>query len=223
MLSDVSVVIPCHNEEQSVATVIRSLPQGIGQIVVVDNMSTDRTAEIARGLGADVIVEPLKGYGASIKAGFRAAHKQIIVTVDGDDQYPAYRIIELVENLEKSRVDFISACRFPLNNRASLPLIRVIGNRILTSFANILFGLRLKDSQSGMWVFRRAVLDETPLRSNGMAFSEEIKIRIALNRKFSFIEVHIPYHPRVGTSKLSPLRHGWENMRFLFSLRRELR
>lgn len=218
----ISAVIPCYNEEESIGGVIQSIPKEIDEIIVVDNSSTDRTAEISKNLGATVVFESKQGYGAALKAGFKAAAGEIIVTLDGDGQYPAGKILEIAQHLRDNNLDFISANRFPLTDKGVMTRQRVIGNTILTFFLNLLFGLKIKDSQSGMWIFKRSILDDTTLESDDMPLSEELKIKVARNPKYRFAEYHIPYYPRGGESKLFPMRHGFMNLGFLFKLRLKL-
>lgn len=216
----ISVVIPCHNEEESIGDVVRSVSaqRGINEVIVVDNNSTDNTPMIAQRAGARVIFEPRRGYGRALKTGFAEALGDIIVTLDGDGQYPAYVIGDMVAYLESRQIDFLSASRFPLQNRRALNRTRRWGNLFLTLVTNLLHGLALKDSQSGMWAFRRTVLEKITLESDDMALSEEIKIKVAAREKMRFAEYHIPYHIRQGTSKLSPMRHGVKNLWFLIKL-----
>jgi len=214
----ISVVIPCYNEEDGVRHVIEGMPACVDEIVVVDNNSTDRTGEVARSLGARVVVEKRPGYGAAYKAGLPAATGDVIVTLDGDGSYPSDAIQPLVERLVDRNLDFISGCRFPLANPRAMPLTNQIGNGVLTLAMFILFGKPVRDSQSGMWVFRRAVLKDLRLTSDGMPLSEEIKIE-ALMRKLRFEEVHIRYLERIGDVKLRKWRDGWENLIFLLRKR----
>lgn len=218
-----SIIIPCHNEESSIGNVIRALhyikiPK---EIIVVDNGSTDRTRETAREGGATVIHEGRQGYGYALKAGFAHARGEVIATLDGDEQYPAEKLEELVHELTGKNLDFISAARFPLRNKHSLSWTRRFGNKLLTFAGNLIFGLKLKDSQSGMMIFKRKVLEQFKLESNGMALSEEIKIKAVTDKSLRFEECNIPYHPRSGVSKLFPIRHGIENILFLFKLKRD--
>ncbi len=219
-MNKLSVVIPCYNEEVSIKGVIASLPKGVDEIVVVDNNSTDRTAEIAASLGAVVILEQRQGYGYAMKTGIMNARGDYIVTLDGDGQYPADKIIPILSELQRNKLDFISANRFPLEQK-SMSFTRIFGNWFLTFWTNIIFGLKLKDSQSGMWIFKRDVLSQIKLVSNDMPVSEEIKIRVAKHPHLTFAEYHIPYHPRGGVSKLSPIKHGFKNLFFLIKLRLE--
>lgn len=213
-----SVVIPCYNEAKSIGRVIKSLPPEIDEVIVVDNNSTDQTAQLARAAGARVIFEPKQGYGQAYKTGLSKAQGEIIVTLDGDCQYPSEEIIDLIKFLIDKKIDFLSGCRFPLNQPESINKTRLIGNKILTGLANFLFKIKIKDSQSGMWVFRKAILSKIFPISQGMPFSEEIKIRALLEPKICFAEKNINYHSRIGDSKLFPLKDGLRNLIFLFKL-----
>jgi hypothetical protein len=190
----------------------------VDEIVVVDNNSTDRTAEVARSLGAVVVSEKRPGYGAAYKAGLAAASGDLIATLDGDGTYPPEAIPQLVDTLVERRWDFLSACRFPLSDRKAMGVSNRIGNGVLTLTAMLLFFRPIRDSQSGMWVFRRAILDRLRVTSDGMPFSQEIKLE-AILRGFRFGESHIAYGARIGEVKLQKWRDGWLNLSFLFRKR----
>ena len=215
----ISVVIPCYNEEDGIRSVIESMPSYVDEIVVVDNNSTDRTGEIARSLGAVVVFQPVKGYGAAYQAGLPAATGDVIATLDGDGTYPADEISILVDALEDRKLDFISGARFPLRNGDAMNFSNKIGNMVLTLTTMLLWFRPLRDSQSGMWVFRRSVLPKLRLTSNGMPLSEEIKIEAIEKLGRRFAEVGIDYRPRIGEVKLQKWRDGWLNLSFLFRKR----
>jgi hypothetical protein len=214
-----SVVIPCYNEEAGIRSVIEAMPAYVDEIVVVDNNSTDRTGEIARSLGAVVVFQPRKGYGAAYQAGLPAATGDVIATLDGDGTYPADEIASLVDALEDEHLDFISGSRFPLRNAAAMNFSNKVGNFALTLATMFLWFRPLRDSQSGMWVFRRAVLPQLRLTSDGMPLSEEIKIEAIEKLGPRFAEVGIDYRPRIGEVKLQKWRDGWLNLTFLFRKR----
>ncbi len=209
-----SVVIPCYNEEDGVRLVIDRTPKIVDEIVVVDNNCTDRTAEVARSLGAVVVAEKTPGYGAAYKRGLKAATGDVVITFDGDGTYPPEDIARLVDELVDKGWDFLSASRFPLVDPKSMPFTNRLGNWVLTIAAAVLFFKPIRDSQSGMWVFKRSMLDRMKLTSDGMAFSEEIKLE-ALLRGLKFGEGHIPYGARIGDVKLEKWKDGWENLAFL--------
>ncbi len=212
------LVVPCYNEEDGVREVIGRCPQDVDEIVVVDNNSTDRTAEVARSLGAVVVFEKRPGYGAAYKAGLAAATGDLIATLDGDGTYPPEAIPQLVDTLIERRWDFLSACRFPLSDPRAMGLTNRIGNGVLTLTAMLLFFRPIRDSQSGMWVFRRPILERLRVTSDGMPFSQEIKLE-AILRGFRFGESHIAYGARIGEVKLQKWRDGWRNLSFLFRKR----
>ncbi len=216
----VSVIIPTLNEEESIGLVLDKIPKDPKyewEIIVVDGDSKDRTKEIAREKGAKVIVEKRRGYGRAYKTGFAAATGDIIVTLDGDDTYPAEKITELVEYLIAKNLDFISCERFSKMQKGAMSLTHKIGNKVLTITTRILFGVKIKDSQSGMWVFRREILKDLNLTSDGMPFSEEIKIEAW--KKFRCEEVPIEYRERKGEVKLNTWKDGFRNLSFLFKKR----
>jgi glycosyltransferase involved in cell wall biosynthesis len=215
----ISVVIPCYNEEQGIRHVINALPRSVDEVVVVDNNSTDRTAEVAASLGGKVVTEKRKGYGAAYKAGLPAATGDITVTMDGDGSYPAEQIEEVIDYLTEKNLDFVSASRFPLQNPEAMNFTNKLGNMILTVAMLLLYGRSIKDSQSGMWVYRTKVYPLMKLTSDGMPFSEEIKIDAIRNRQIRFGEYHIKYHQRIGEVKLEKWRDGFRNLFFLIKKR----
>ncbi len=215
----ISVVIPCYNEEDGIRHVYQGMPSYVDEVVVVDNNSTDRTAEVARSLGAKVVFQPRKGYGAAYQAGLPAATCDIIATLDGDGTYPADEIALLVDQLEDRKLDFISGARFPLRNPAAMNFTNKVGNFVLTVATGVLWFRPLRDSQSGMWVFRRSVLPRLKLTSDGMPLSEEIKIEAIEKLGHRFAEFGIDYRPRIGEVKLQKWRDGWLNLSFLFAKR----
>jgi glycosyltransferase involved in cell wall biosynthesis len=215
----ISVVIPCYNEEEGIAKVIRSLPESVDEIVVVDNNSTDRTSEVAKELGARVVFEARKGYGAAYKAGLPAVTGDITVTMDGDGTYPVEQIEECIDYLIDKDLDFVSASRFPLKDPGAMKFFNKIGNTVLTIATLVLFMRAIKDSQSGMWIFKSRIYPDLYVKSDGMPLSEEIKINAIRNPEISFDEYHVNYHPRIGEVKLNKWRDGMENLLYLLKLR----
>jgi glycosyltransferase involved in cell wall biosynthesis len=217
--SRITVVIPCLNEEEGIQQVLTNLPDFVDEAIVVDNNSTDGTAEVARKLGAIVVPELHRGYGRAYKKGFTRATGDIIVTLDGDYSYPVDALSYLLEAFLHCRVGFLSASRFPILNRDSMSTKHRVGNFVLSTVMSVLFFRWVSDSQSGMWVFKRNILNKMTLRSDGMAFSEEIKIEAIRNGSIGFREIFINYSNRVGEKKLQPWRDGIRNIGFLFRKR----
>lgn len=216
---ELSVVIPTLNEEECIGQVMDELLASLCdktryEIIVVDGMSKDRTREIARAKGAMIVEEPRRGYGRAYKTGFSRAKGKFIATMDGDCTYPAESIIPLMEMLEEEDLDFITTDRFGHMEEGAMSDLHKIGNLALSFTTRLLFGRIIRDSQSGMWVFRREVLSKITMESDGMPFSEEIKIEAF--RKLRSKEVMIRYRRRMGRVKLSSWEDGWKNFRFLW-------
>ena len=215
----ITVIIPCLNEEQGIEKVLRRMPEFVDQVIVVDNNSTDRTADVAESLGAQVIREQVRGYGRAYKKGFSQATGDVIVTLDGDHSYPPDAISYLLEAFLHLEVDFLNASRFPVRDRQAMSFKHKFGNFVLSVAMSLLFFRWVRDSQSGMWVFRRSILEGMRLDSDGMAFSEEIKIEALKNSAVRFAEISIQYSSRLGEIKLNPWRDGIHNLLFLLRKR----
>ncbi len=187
------------------------------EVIVVDTDSKDRTRAIAAEKGAVVVPEPRRGYGRAYKTGFERATGEIIATLDADMTYPAPDIPKLADMLEARGLDFITTDRFADMAEGAMSAKHRLGNRVLSVTARLLFRVKIRDSQSGMWVFRRSVLPRLALDSDGMSMSEEIKIEAF--KKTKAAEVPITYRVRVGEVKLQSWRDGLGNLRFLFKKR----
>ncbi len=218
----VSVVIPTMNEEESIGEVMDETNQALSgrdyEVLIVDTESTDKTREIARAKGARVIDEPRRGYGRAYKTGFEKARGEIIATLDADCTYPAKDIPKMVIMIEVEGYDFITTDRLSNVSSDAMTAKHRFGNWVLKTTANILFGIHLKDSQSGMWVFKKSALRHMHLTSDGMPFSEEIKIE-AVKKGLHYAEVPINLRQRKGEAKIQSWGDGWKNFKFLFKKR----
>lgn len=223
----VSVVIPAINEEEGIGPTIDAIPReailrmGYGlEILVIDGNSKDKTREIAESKGARVHIEKRKGYGRAYRTGFQLAKGDVVVTADADTTYPMESIPELLEKLEGENLDFITGNRFGKMLPGAMSTKHKIGNWILSTTGQVLFFVSVKDSQSGMWVFRRKkVLDNVRLTSDGMPMSEEIKIEAFRSKNLRCVEVPIEYRIRVGEVKLASWKDGWRCLKFMLKKR----
>jgi glycosyltransferase involved in cell wall biosynthesis len=208
------------NEADSIGKVIDDIEGNLSgiehEILVVDTSSTDGTVQIAEEKGARVVNEPRRGYGRAYKTGFKNATGEYVATLDADCTYPAERIPDFVRMLDSGETDFIIGDRLTNLSSDAMTLMHRIGNRILNAATRVLFRVKVKDSQSGMWVFRRELLASLNVTSDGMPFSEEIKIE-ALTKGLRVKQIPIDYRPRTGEKKLQSWRDGWRNLKFLFS------
>lgn len=218
----ISVIIPTMNEEKSIGLVIDAVRKALDgvrpyEILVVDTNSKDRTREIAAEKGATIIDEPRRGYGRAYKTGFEKATGELIATLDADMTYPAEDIPGLADKLEAENLDFVTTNRFARMDKGAMSAKHRFGNWVLSATTRLLFRVKLKDSQSGMWVFRRSLLGKLTLESDAMAMSEEIKIEAFMKAKAA--EVPISYRVRVGEVKLSSWKDGLGNLKYLFKKR----
>jgi glycosyltransferase involved in cell wall biosynthesis len=214
----VSIVIPALNEEENIPRVMATIPRdeiaAAGcrlEVVLIDNASTDRTGEIAALLGAAVYLQPARGYGNAYHSGFAVARGDVIATGDADCTYPFDAVPRLIDHLVERRYDFLSTYRLGRENRAAMKPSHSVGNRLLTAANRSFFGSPFRDSQSGMWVFRRSIWQHLDVRSGGMPFSQEIKNEAYL-KGFRCDEVPIEYRKRGGIVKLNAFRDGTRNI-----------
>lgn len=162
--------------------------------------------------GAEVILEPRRGYGRAYKTGLNCARGEIIATADADLSYPVEDIPKLVDILEQEDLQFITTNRFAYLRNGAMSFQNKIGNSVLNLTFKLLFGMNVRDSQSGMWVFRRELLDKMVLASESMAFSQELKIEACYFIQCRWKEVPIHYRHRVGKVKLRAWRDGFSNL-----------
>ncbi|HUS83329.1 MAG TPA: glycosyltransferase family 2 protein [Dehalococcoidia bacterium] len=217
---DVSVVLPCLNEEQTVASCVSKARSWFesarlrGEVIVVDNGSTDRSREEALAAGARVVDESQRGYGAAHRRGFAEARGDIIIMADADDTYDLSDLGPLVEPLSQG-YDMVVGNRLKtLSPGAMTWSHRFIGTPALTTLLGLFSGSRLGDSQCGLRAFTREAYERMALKSTGMELASEMILKSA-RRGLKMAEVPIPYHPRVAESKLNTFRDGWRHLRFL--------
>ena len=217
----VSVVIPCLNEEAGIVHVVEQARAGlesaglVGEILVVDNASEDRSAELARSAGATVVYESRRGYGSAYLAGLAAARGDYVVMADADGTYDLALIGPLVERL-RDGAGMVLGSRFEGTiHPGAMPWSnRYVGNPILTGMLNLLFGARVSDAHCGLRAIRRDVIPQLELSATGMEFASEMVIK-AGKRRVRIDEIPIDYHPRIGDSKLSPFSDAWRHIRFM--------
>ncbi len=217
---DVSVVIPCLNEARTIERCVRSAIEVLeehripGEVVVVDNGSTDGSAELARAAGARVVREPRRGYGSAYLAGFNAARGDRIVMADADLTYDFGEIPRFLAKIDQG-AELVIGNRMAKIHPGAMPwLHRYVGNPVLTGILNLFFRAGVDDAHCGMRAFRREVLPRLDLHTTGMEFASEMVIRAA-KEDLSIAQLPIEYHPREGESKLSTWRDGWRHLRFL--------
>ena len=228
-ITKITVVLPTINEEKGIGKTIDSINSDYFkknkwdlEILVIDGDSKDNTQKIAKDRGAKVIIEKRKGYGRAYKTGIPKATGEIIVTGDADATYPFDKIHNYINQLIKEDLDFITTDRFSELKHGSMSVKHYFGNLILATVLRVLFLINLRDSQSGMWIFKKEALKKIqPIESfnDGMPFSEELKIEMFSNKNIKTKEIPSCLYAREGEVKLQSFTDGWKNFKFLFKKR----
>jgi len=218
--------LPTLNEEKGVGKTIDAINRDYFkknkwdlEVIIVDGDSKDETREIAEKKGAKSIIEKRKGYGRAYKTGMPQVTGDIIVTGDADATYPFDHIHEYIQQLLDENLDFITTDRFAELKHGSMSVKHAFGNFILATALRILFFINIRDSQSGMWVFKKESLDKIQLLeefNDGMPFSEEIKIEMFSTKTVKAKEIPSKLYAREGEVKLESFKDGWRNLKFLF-------
>jgi len=218
---EVSIVMPCLNEQETVGSCIEKAQRTIkslnitGEVVVADNGSTDGSVAIAQNLGARVIHQPVRGYGAAYQAGIQAACGKYIIMGDSDDTYDFTDLEGFIEPL-RNGYDMIMGSRFKgkILPSAMSWSHRYIGNPILSGILRWFFHTPISDAHCGMRSFKREAYEKMQLQTTGMDFASEMVVK-AVQNDLKICEVPITYYPRHGESKLNSLRDAWRHLRFM--------
>lgn len=218
---ELSVVLPCLNEEESIGICIKKIKQAFkaenisGEIVVSDNGSTDSSVKIAETLGVRVVFEPQKGYGSALRRGIEESKGQYVVMGDADDTYDFLEIPKFLKLLKQGN-DLVMGTRFKgkILPGAMSWSHRYIGNPILSGMLRIFFGTRVSDSHCGLRGFSRSAYNEMNLQTTGMEFASEIVIH-AVKKRMKIAEIPINLHPRKGEAKMESFKDAWRHIRFM--------
>ncbi len=211
MSQKIAVLIPCYNEEVTIATVVRdfraALPDAL--VIVGDNNSKDRTIEVAQAAGAEIIREALQGKGNMVRRLFADIEADIYVLVDGDATYDAAAAPRLIARLADGRLDMVNASRRTLDEAAYRGGHK-FGNWLLTTLVASIFGNRFQDMLSGYRVFSRRFVKTFPALSQGFEIETELTVH-ALELRMPIAEIETEYksRPEGSFSKLSTLGDGW--------------
>jgi glycosyltransferase involved in cell wall biosynthesis len=225
-MSTLSIVIPAYNEEKAIASIIQRclaardhIKEGTGigavEVIVVDDGSVDRTAEVGRQFtDITLISHPVnKGYGAALKTGFGAAQGDLLSFLDADGTCDPRFFRDLALALERGRADISIGSR--LNRQSEMPLTRLIGNVLYALLLGALSNRSVTDTASGMRIIRRSSLARIFPLPDGMHFTPAMSAKALFDDELAIVETPMPYHERVGASKLRVLSDG---VRFLRSI-----
>lgn len=227
--SSLSVIIPCYNEKNTIEAIVDLVLQAPIEdleVIVVDNCSTDGTREILRerleSKVSRVIYNQVNiGKGGSLKKGFAAATKGIVIVQDADLEYdPVKDYPRVMQPIIEDRADVVYGSRFKENRKVQGRLINYIGNKVFTYCSNLMTGLHLTDVETCYKAFRRDIIQSINLCENGFGFEPEVTAKIAA-RKYRVVEVPVSYYPRSSNEgKKVKFRHGLLTLWCIFKYRR---
>jgi glycosyltransferase involved in cell wall biosynthesis len=217
--ANLTVAMITRNEEKAIGKVIADIRRVVPEadVLVVDS-STDRTAEIAEGLGARVIKQfPPQGYGPAMDKALRSGMGKVVVTLDCDDTYPADRIPDLARLVLDNGYDVVDGSRLQRKPQA-MPWLNYLANFGFALIASVMYGNRLTDLHSGMRAYRKSLIDNLKYQPRGAALPVELLLRpIMMGKRLKV--VFIEYRERIGQTTMRPLESAWWTLRRIVNVR----
>ncbi|MCP5269161.1 MAG: glycosyltransferase family 2 protein [Zoogloeaceae bacterium] len=222
---EVSAVMPCLNEERTLGACIQKAQQAfvtmgvLGEVVVADNGSTDGSVGVAKSFGANVVYQPVKGYGAALVAGIEAARGRVVVIADADDSYDWEALPDFVNKIDEG-FDLVMGNRFKggIAPGAMPPLHRYLGNPVLSTLARVMYRIPIGDFHCGMRSFTREAFARMQPRTTGMEFATEMVVN-AGHSGLRIAEIPTRLFPdgRDRPPHLRSFRDGWRHLRFMLT------
>jgi len=220
----IAILIPCYNEEKTIADVIKSFRSEIpdAEIYVFDNNSTDNTAEEAAKAGAIVRYERRQGKGNVVRSMFRTVDADLYVLVDGDGTYPADRVHDLIRPVLAEEADMVIGSRFHAGSKSRFKPLNWLGNRLFLFLLKAIFDVHITDLLSGYRAFSRRVVKGLPLLSKGFEIETELTVK-CLERDYKIVEVPVTLSPRPegSASKIKIFSDGLLIFNTIFALFRD--
>lgn len=220
---ELSIVIPCLNEAETLETVIKKAKKSLiennitGEVIIADNGSIDGSQEISKELGTRVVDVERKGYGSALMGGIDAAKGQYIIMGDADDSYDFSNLMPFILKLREG-FDLVMGNRFKGGiKKGAMPFLhRYLGNPVLTFIGNLFFGSKVNDFHCGLRGFRKDAFEKMHLVTTGMEFASEMVIKATL-LKLKITEVPTTLSPdgRSRPPHLRTWRDGWRHLRFM--------
>lgn len=206
-------VLPAYNEEISIGSIVLLTSKFVDHVIVINDGSSDRTADIAREAGAEVVLHEVnRGKGVALKTGFTAAVNlgaDIIVTMDSDGQHNPADIPKLIDPIFKGEADIVNGSRYLNGLDRNTPAYRRVGQTILDRFTNLNSGLKITDSQSGFRAFSATTVNVFRFKAPGMAIESEM-LSDAGKAGLRIKEAEISVRYDVNCSTINPIKHGLE-------------
>lgn len=215
----ISLCLPCRNEAANLKTVVASLPTFIDEVIVISNGSTDDTARIAKALGIQIIEDNRHidgiGYGYAHMTGIKQASGDIIVGADCDGTYPLHQLATIIDHLIDNQLNFVSCSRLPAPTDSHMPLAIKAGVMALNAEVGLLYGVKINDILSGMWLFDARIKDQLSLTMGDWNLSPQIKLNAAIDPRIAFAEYPIVQARRGGRSHQNYLKTGWSHAKWI--------
>jgi len=224
----ISLILPCRNEGAHLTEVVRSIPENIGEIIIVSNKSSDNTVEVGKQIAKEnskvIVIEDNRtlggiGYGFAHISGIEAATGDFIMGGDGDATYPFEEADTIIRFMNEHNLDFVSCNRYPVPAGVEIPFKLRLGVTLLNWEIRLLYGKKIKDALSGMWVFRQSVKEELNLTMGDWNLSPQIKLNAMLNPKIKFAEYSICQKRRQGETKQNYFKTGFNHALWIFKNR----
>jgi glycosyltransferase involved in cell wall biosynthesis len=219
----VSLCLPCRNESGHLKEVVARVPKFVDEIIVISNKSTDDTVKVAKKLGVKVyednrVIDGI-GYGFAHMTGIKKATGDIIVGADGDATYPIENLATILDFFFEEKIDFLSCNRYPLQDGTEIPFKQRFGVQLLNTEVQMLYGHRINDILSGMWVFKKDVRDDLKLTMGDWNLSPQIKLNAMRHPKIVFSEYSIAQHSRLGVSHQHYFKTGFSHATWILKNR----
>lgn len=212
----ITVCLPCRNEANHLDEVIKRIPDFVDEVIVISNNSKDDTVKVAKDLGLVALEDNRTingiGYGFAHMTGIEHATGDIIVGADGDATYPIEDLSKVIDHLLDDGLDFISCNRYPLQAGTKIPFKLRLGVGTLNTEVRLLYGVKINDILSGMWVFNRKAKDNLNLTMGEWNLSPQIKLNAALSKEIKFAEHSIAQHQRMGESHQAHFKTGFSHL-----------
>lgn len=218
----VSLCLPCRNEASYLRQTVARVPKWVDEIIVVSNRSTDNTVAIAKRLPRVRVIEDNRqiggiGYGFAHMTAIKNATGDLIAGADGDATYPVEDLDKVLDFMITNNLDFVSCARYPLQGIIKIPFKLRLGVKLLNWEVRLLYGLAIKDTLSGMWIFRSSIKETLQLKMGNWNLSPEIKLNAATNPKIKFAEYGIAQRQnRYGKSHQAYFKTGLSHLGFIF-------
>ncbi|WP_456368475.1 S-layer glycoprotein N-glycosyltransferase AglJ [Geoglobus sp.] len=214
----VRILIPALNEEESIGEVIEGFRKlGYDRILVIDGHSTDRTREIAREKGAEVVVQSGKGKGQAVREAFGLIDDDVVVMIDADGTYMPEDVESLLEPIRRGVADHVVGNRLVNFEKGAFTRLNLIGNKIINFIFRFFYGVELHDILSGYRALTREVYKSVELQKSGFEVETELTVETIANG-FRMLEVPVRYRRRSGRTKLRPFADGYRIVSTIYSL-----